>query len=87
MFVDYKNLAYLLKYHFVGSLSVRVIHEHWPPTMTSHQQILLTVSGSLVCSRKAENSTRRSLGPAMERPCHAGVTDSLFIDVGGFTSL
>lgn len=32
----------------------------------------LTESGSLCCSRKAENSTSLSLDVPMERPCHAG---------------
>lgn len=32
----------------------------------------LTDSGSLCCSKKAENSTSLSLEVPMERPCHAG---------------
>lgn len=37
---------------------------------------LLTESGSLCCSKKAENSTKRSLDVPMERPCHAGTVDA-----------
>lgn len=41
----------------------------------------LTESGSLCCSRKAENSTRRSLVVPMERPCQAG-TEGAGADAG-----
>lgn len=34
--------------------------------------LTLTESGSLCCSRKAENSTSLSLDVPMERPCQAG---------------
>lgn len=36
----------------------------------------LTDSGSLSCSRKEENSMRRSLLVPMERPCHDGGVDA-----------
>lgn len=35
-------------------------------------QVVLTDSGSLCCSRKAENSTSLSLVVPIERPCQAG---------------
>ena len=35
---------------------------------------ILTLSGSLVCSKKAENSHRRNFGPAMDLPCQGGAT-------------
>lgn len=41
----------------------------------------LTESGSRCCSRKAENSTRRSLVVPMERPCQAG-TEGAAADAG-----
>lgn len=41
----------------------------------------LTDSGSLCCSRKAENSTSLSLVVPIDRPCHAG-TDGAGADVG-----
>lgn len=41
----------------------------------------LTESGSLCCSRKAENSTRRSLVVPMDRPCQAG-TEGAGADAG-----
>lgn len=41
----------------------------------------LTESGSRCCSRKAENSTRRSLVVPMERPCQAG-TEGAGADAG-----
>ena len=44
-----------------------------------------TESASLCCSRKAENSTSLTFGPAILRPCHAGCT-SLGIEVGGLMS-
>ena len=38
-----------------------------------HKKVcVLTESGSLCCSKKAENSTILSLGPAIDLPCHAG---------------
>lgn len=42
---------------------------------------ILTESGSLCCSRKAENSTRRSLVVPMDRPCQAG-TEGAGADAG-----
>lgn len=39
---------------------------------TKQTQKKLTDSGSLCCSKKAENSTSLSLEVPMERPCHAG---------------
>lgn len=47
----------------------------FPPLST------LTESGSRCCSRKAENSTRRSLVVPMERPCQAG-TEGAGADAG-----
>lgn len=41
----------------------------------------LTDSGSLCCSRKAENSTSLSLVVPIDRPCHAG-TEGAGADVG-----
>ena len=44
--------------------------------------ITLTESGSLGCSKNAENSTSLSLGPAMDLPCHGGSAISPDIDEG-----
>ena len=41
---------------------------------------------SLVCSKKAENSQRRSFGPDIDLPCQGGCTTSLLTAVCGFCS-
>lgn len=61
----------------------------WEKVKRSRKQIqdehtplgTLTESGSRCCSRKAENSTRRSLVVPMERPCQAG-TEGAGADAG-----
>lgn len=57
--------------------------QEWEQTLDSRHSSwsTLTESGSRCCSRKAENSTRRSLVVPMERPCQAG-TEGAGADAG-----
>ena len=50
------------------------------------QLYVLTESGSLGCSKKAENSTSLNLGPAIDLPCHGGRAISLEMEDGSLES-